>query len=96
MKLPATKTKFYRGGTKRTWNAHVCSVYALLHSLCLTLFREKDLDEVLQTHTVFTNVSKGQVASKEDLIRIFGTDKETDVCLQVRDLSVLKGVTNYM
>ena len=46
--------------------------------------REKDIDEVLQTHTVFTNVSKGQVASKEDLMRVFGTDKETDVCLQVR------------
>jgi ribosome maturation protein Sdo1 len=40
---------------------------------------------VLQTHTIFTNVSKGQVASKEDLVRVFGTDKETDVCLQVRE-----------
>uniref|UniRef100_A0A8C9LZQ0 Ribosome maturation protein SDO1/SBDS N-terminal domain-containing protein n=1 Tax=Piliocolobus tephrosceles TaxID=591936 RepID=A0A8C9LZQ0_9PRIM len=29
---------------------------------------EKDLDEVLQTHSVFVNVSKGQVAKKEDLI----------------------------
>merc|ERR1712062_475160 len=28
---------------------------------------EKDLDEVLQSHTVFINVSKGQVAKKEDL-----------------------------
>ncbi|CAH2073496.1 unnamed protein product, partial [Iphiclides podalirius] len=32
---------------------------------------EKDIDEVLQTHTVFTNVSKGQVAKKEDLVKIF-------------------------
>lgn len=48
------------------------------------MFSEKDIDEVLQTHTVFTNVSKGQVASREDLVRVFGTDKETDVCLQVR------------
>ena len=40
---------------------------------------------MLQTHTIFTNVSKGQVASKEDLVRVFGTDKETDVCLQVRE-----------
>ena len=44
---------------------------------------EKDIDEVLQTHTVFVNVSKGQVAKKEDLVRAFGTDSQTDVCLQV-------------
>ena len=56
---------------------HVELLYCLMN-------REKDIDEVLQTHTVFTNVSKGQVASKEDLMRVFGTDKETDVCLQVR------------
>uniref|UniRef100_A0A8C0WH60 Ribosome maturation protein SDO1/SBDS N-terminal domain-containing protein n=1 Tax=Castor canadensis TaxID=51338 RepID=A0A8C0WH60_CASCN len=29
---------------------------------------EKDLDEVLQTHSLSVNVSKGQVAKKEDLI----------------------------
>jgi len=44
---------------------------------------EKDIDEVLQTHTVFINVSKGQVAKKEDLVRAFGTENVTDVCLQV-------------
>lgn len=39
---------------------------------------EKDLDEVLQIHQVFTNVSKGQVASNEDLISGFGsTDVDT-------------------
>ena len=47
------------------------------------LYREKDIDEVLQTHTVFTNVSKGSVAKKEDLARAFGTDNETEVCMQV-------------
>ena len=45
--------------------------------------REKDIDEVLQTHTVFTNVSKGQVAKKEDLVRAFGTEDQTEICLQV-------------
>jgi hypothetical protein len=45
--------------------------------------REKDLDEVLQTHSVFVNVSKGQVAKKEDLISAFGTDDQTDICKQV-------------
>ena len=38
---------------------------------------------MLQTHSVFTNVSKGQVAKKEDLLKAFDTDNETEVCLQV-------------
>ena len=45
--------------------------------------REKDIDEVLQTHTVFANVSKGQVAKKEDLVRAFGTEDQTEICMQV-------------
>lgn len=45
--------------------------------------REKDLDEVLQTHTVFINVSKGQVAKKDDLEKAFGTDDLTEICKQV-------------
>ena len=45
--------------------------------------REKDIDEVLQTHTVFTNVSKGQVAKNEDLTRAFGTTDQTEICVQV-------------
>nr|ACQ58627.1 Ribosome maturation protein SBDS [Anoplopoma fimbria] len=44
---------------------------------------EKDLDEVLQTHTVFVNVSKGQVAKKEDLTKSFGTDDLTEICKQI-------------
>lgn len=34
---------------------------------------EKDLDEVLQIPQVFMNVSKGQVANNEDLLKAFGT-----------------------
>lgn len=41
---------------------------------------EKDIDEVLQTHSVFTNVSKGQFANKEDLVKAFGTDDQDKVC----------------
>ena len=54
--------------------------------LCLSVspYREKDLDEVLQTHSVFVNVSKGQVAKKDDLSKSFGTDDLTEVCKQVR------------
>ncbi|XP_062815678.1 ribosome maturation protein SBDS [Anolis carolinensis] len=44
---------------------------------------EKDLEEVLQTHTVFVNVSKGQVAKKEDLLKAFGTDDQTEICKQI-------------
>lgn len=46
-------------------------------------FSEKDIDEVLQTHVVFTNVSKGQVAKKEDLIKCFGKDNQTEICEEV-------------
>ncbi|XP_048017328.1 ribosome maturation protein SBDS isoform X3 [Megalobrama amblycephala] len=45
--------------------------------------KEKDLDEVLQTNTVFVNVSKGQVAKKEDLSNAFGTDDLTEICKQI-------------
>ncbi|KAJ8880962.1 hypothetical protein PR048_017435 [Dryococelus australis] len=44
---------------------------------------EKDIDEVLQTHTVFTNVSKGQVAKKEDLVKAFGKDDQTEICKEI-------------
>jgi ribosome maturation protein SDO1 len=39
---------------------------------------EKDLDNVLQIPNVFTNVSKGQVAPKADLIKSFGAKATTD------------------
>lgn len=52
----------------------------------LNCFREKDLDEVLQTPTVFINVSKGQVAKKEDLLKAFGTEDLTEICKQVNVL----------
>ena len=54
-----------------------------LRTFSPVLPREKDLDEVLQTHSVFVNVSKGQVARKEDLISAFGTDDQTEICKQV-------------
>lgn len=57
----------------------------VMHTNQLYFFfnREKDLDEVLQTNTVFVNVSKGQVAKKEDLSNSFGTDDLTEICKQV-------------
>ena len=53
------------------------------------MYREKDLDEVLQTDSVFINVSKGQVAKREDLVRAFGTDDQTQICLEVNLLQIL-------
>ncbi|XP_046548747.1 ribosome maturation protein SBDS-like [Haliotis rubra] len=44
---------------------------------------ETDIDEVLQTHTVFTNVSKGEVAKTDDLKKIFGIDNHSEICLQI-------------
>uniref|UniRef100_A0A7E4USX8 Ribosome maturation protein SBDS n=1 Tax=Panagrellus redivivus TaxID=6233 RepID=A0A7E4USX8_PANRE len=52
---------------------------------------EKNIDEVLQTETVFTNVSKGQVAKREDLVAAFATDNQLDICkliLEKGDLQV--------
>ena len=45
--------------------------------------REKDLDEVLQSHTVYSNVSKGVLAKSKDLVAAFGTDDQTKICLEV-------------
>lgn len=42
--------------------------------------REKDIDEVLQTDIVFTNVSRGQEAKKDDLMKAFGTDNRAEIC----------------
>lgn len=62
----------------------VCAYGCFLITLLLSYFRETDIDEVLQTHTVFMNVSKGQVAKSDDLKRAFGTDDQSEVCLKVR------------
>lgn len=51
---------------------------------------EKDIDEVLQTHTVFTNVSKGILAKSKDLIQVFGTDDEDKVCLEILEKGELQ------
>lgn len=56
------------------------------------LCREKDIDEVLQATTVFSNVSKGTLAKHEDLVDVFGTGDEDKICriiLAEGDLQVL-------
>ncbi|XP_074661955.1 ribosome maturation protein SBDS-like [Tubulanus polymorphus] len=44
---------------------------------------ETDIDEVLQTHNVFINVSKGQIAKSDELKKAFGTDKHSDICMEI-------------
>ncbi|KAG6388610.1 hypothetical protein SASPL_150042 [Salvia splendens] len=52
--------------------------------------REKDLDEVLQSHTVYSNVSKGVLAKSKDLVQAFGTDDQTKVCLEILEKGELQ------
>ncbi|KAG9131384.1 hypothetical protein Leryth_019631 [Lithospermum erythrorhizon] len=51
---------------------------------------EKDVDEVLQSHTVYTNVSKGILAKSKDLVAAFGTDDQTKVCLEILEKGELQ------
>jgi ribosome maturation protein SDO1 len=44
---------------------------------------EKDLDNVLQTDQIFLNVSKGQCASKEDLLKCFKTEDSKAIVLEI-------------
>ncbi|KHN86849.1 Ribosome maturation protein SBDS [Toxocara canis] len=46
---------------------------------------EKDIDEVLQTTTVFTNVSKGLIAKREELNAAFGTEDQLEICKLILD-----------
>ena len=44
---------------------------------------ESDIDEVLQIHQVFGNVSKGLVCSSEELKKGFGNDDVEKIILEV-------------
>lgn len=41
---------------------------------------------------VFTNVSKGQLAKKDELLSAYGTDDQLDICKQVSCSFKLKGI----
>ncbi|KAJ9146192.1 hypothetical protein P3X46_028491 [Hevea brasiliensis] len=51
---------------------------------------EKDLDEVLQSHTVYSNVSKGILAKSKDLMLAFKTDDQTKICLEILEKGELQ------
>ncbi|PVU94350.1 hypothetical protein BB561_002609 [Smittium simulii] len=44
---------------------------------------EKDIDEVLQIHQIFSNVSKGQAARTEDLQKCFGTTDANQIITEI-------------
>ncbi|KAI3977746.1 hypothetical protein MKX01_014322 [Papaver californicum] len=44
---------------------------------------EKDVDEVLQSHTVYSNVSKGVLAKSKDMIAAFGTNDLSLICTEI-------------
>ncbi|CAA7405298.1 unnamed protein product [Spirodela intermedia] len=51
---------------------------------------EKDLDEVLQSQTVYSNVSKGVLAKSKDLNAAFGTDDQAKICLEIMEKGELQ------
>ncbi|KVH98765.1 ribosome maturation protein SBDS isoform X1 [Cynara cardunculus var. scolymus] len=51
---------------------------------------ERDLDEVLQSHTVYTNVGKGVLAKSKDLLAAFGMDDQTKICLEILEKGELQ------
>jgi len=51
---------------------------------------DTDLDDVLQSHSVFINVSKGQTAKKEDLIAAFGIEDQTKICIEILEKGELQ------
>lgn len=81
----ATRTKSWNGVIKCTDEYSVQNAFLIAN----IKYSETDLDEVLQVHSVFTNVSKGQVASKDDLQKCFKTDDVDKVIQEVRRPFVL-------
>ena len=51
---------------------------------------EKDINEVLQTNSVFTNVSKALLAKGEDLRSAFGTDDQLACALIILEKGELE------
>ena len=79
-----------RGGKRFEVRARVCTRHLTLQIACyknkVREWRsgvETDLDEVLQVENVFINVSKGQLASKDDLQKAFGTSEVPEVIREI-------------
>ncbi|RYG97567.1 hypothetical protein EON65_52670 [archaeon] len=51
---------------------------------------ETSLSEVLQIDSIFTNVSKGMLASAKDLVDVFGTSDHKTICKEILDKGELQ------
>lgn len=51
---------------------------------------EKNIDEVLQSDQIFVNVSKGQLAKRDDLMSAFETDNQMEICRIILDKGELQ------
>jgi ribosome maturation protein SDO1 len=51
---------------------------------------ETDLNEVLQIDTIFSNVSKGMLASSKDMLDVFGTTDQKLICKEILDKGELQ------
>jgi ribosome maturation protein SDO1 len=51
---------------------------------------ETDIREVLQIDNIFTNVSKGTLASNKDLVEVFGTSDHVLVCQEILEKGELQ------
>ncbi|KAF5941376.1 hypothetical protein HYC85_022543 [Camellia sinensis] len=82
---------FYTGMkyTTATFATAMCNIVPAMFFLMAWILREKDLDEVLQSQTVYSNVSKGVLAKSKDLVAAFGTDDQTNICLEFRDIATI-------
>lgn len=85
-KLRATKTKSSIGKIKCNLLPFVAVYFfsSLKHFIVVTAaHRTTDLDEVLQTDAIFTNVSKGQVAKKDELQKVFGAATRAQIISEI-------------
>ncbi|KAF5940502.1 hypothetical protein HYC85_021669 [Camellia sinensis] len=82
---------FVHGQQRFPSEAPCCDMYLFSDYLSSTEMhrREKDLDEVLQSQTVYSNVSKGVLAKSKDLVAAFGKDDQTNICLEFRDIATI-------
>ncbi|KAJ9560406.1 hypothetical protein OSB04_005566 [Centaurea solstitialis] len=65
-------------------------IFKILVLIFCNALSEKDLDEVLQSHTVYTNVGKGVLAKSKDLVAAFGMDDQTKICLEILEKGELQ------
>lgn len=87
MKSHAILTKFRAGGVECEF---FCNFNPIPTPNISQSSSEKDLGEVLQTETVFANVSKGQVAKKDDLMKAFSKADHAEICREILEKGELQ------